>query len=166
MLLWECFSASGSGEFCDSGNNYEERRIYEDSENFKLSAVKRELVHTSSHSSNKTKTCAKPWPESHWYSYRVDLRPRSIPEEHQIWRTPSDLPKENGLGLLIDVCEISSKLLLRNGCRLLSSKKDTQLTISIRRVNNFVPGKKQRNQKMLKNDFVKYFCFCVQSKIM
>lgn len=72
MLLWECFSASGSGEFCDSGNNYEERRIYEDSENFKLSAVKRELVHTSSHSSNKTKT-------QNWPVQSPDLNPIDTP---------------------------------------------------------------------------------------
>lgn len=157
MLLWEYFSASGKKDLW---------RFW------KLQAVSSKtgtgsyIISFFQQNKDPKLACAKPWPESHWYSYRVDLRPRSIPEEHQIWRTPSDLPKENGLGLLIDVCEISSKLLLRNGCRLLSSKKDTQLTISIRRVNNFVPGKKQRNQKMLKNDFVKYFCFCVQSKIM
>lgn len=72
MLLWECFSASGSGEFCEGGNNYEERRIYEDSENFKLSAVKRELVHTSSHSSNKTKT-------QNWPVQSPDLNPIDTP---------------------------------------------------------------------------------------
>lgn len=72
MLLWECFSASGSGEFCEGGNNYEERRIYEDSENFKLSAVKRELVRTSSHSSNKTKT-------QNWPVQSPDLNPIDAP---------------------------------------------------------------------------------------
>lgn len=100
MMLKECFSASGSGEFCEGGNNYKERRIYEDSER-KLQAVSSKTgpVSYSSHSFNKTKNPNWPVQSPELNPIRVDLR--SIPEEHQIWRTPRDLPKENGLGLLM-----------------------------------------------------------------
>lgn len=67
----------------------------------------------------------------------VNWRPRSMTGHHHIWRR--DSPKKNGLGLLSRRVRDPLKT-TANNCRLLSSKKDTQLTVSIRSANNFDLG--------------------------
>ena len=68
----------------------------------------------------------------HWW-------PGSMLKDHQIWRSLKELPKKNGLGFLRR-CTRDLLQTTTNNCMMLSSKKDTQLTISTREANNFDPG--------------------------
>lgn len=118
-----------------AGSNHEERRICEDqqsAEKLVLSSnvVKNDLHKTGLHKAGtliSLKMCGADW------------RAGSMPEDHQIWRRLRDLPKKDELELLRRCGRYLLKT-TRNDCRLLSSEKETQLTISIRGANYFDPG--------------------------
>lgn len=58
----------------------------------------------------------------------------SVSEDHYIWRRIEEWP-----GIIQEMC-VRLVETIANNCRLLSSKKGMQQTISIRRANNFHPG--------------------------